>query len=89
MKGGTREGHVKNVNILSKVDSNNMCELFEEEEDDDYDEDKSACNATIEEIKTNKESKNRNNNKGMHKEIHTKIATINKKRNCNKIIYIY
>ena len=70
MKGWTRAENVKHTKKPSSVESNNRHELFKDDDDDyddDKDEDKSTCIVTSEEIKIQKESKNRNNRKVKNK----------------------
>ena len=64
VKGGTRSGCVKHERKPSNVTSNNRHKLFEDNYDVDEDEDKSASDATCEELKTNKDKKIINNRKG-------------------------
>ena len=63
-KGGTRTGCVKHERKPSDVTSTERCELFKEGDDVNEDEDKSASNATSEELKTKKGKKLGNNRNG-------------------------
>ena len=61
VKGGQQSGHVKDKKKISNGTSNNRHNFFEDKDEVNEDEDKSASDATSDEVRTTKGKKIRNN----------------------------